>query len=162
MRSFSTLSVQWCRRRGVQMHPKSVDFSKIWAKSLKIRAKSMKSGKIPKNPGKIHEILGKILETRWKNGAQRCLIFKNGAQRLQKNRLRPLLEVIPTERSPWSLWEKICREKLHKNFSGKFGEFRSKMLRTPKNLPAPTPMSRPVLFRIAAVGSAGLTGEIQH
>jgi len=31
-------------------------------------------------------------------------------------------------------------EKKHKNFSGKFGKIRAKILRTPKNLLAPTPM----------------------
>jgi len=30
------------------------------------------------------------------------------------------------------LWEKICGQKAHKNFSGKFGEIRAKILRTPK------------------------------
>jgi len=30
--------------------------------------------------------------------------------------------------------------KSHKNVSGKFGKFRSKILSIPKNLPAPTPM----------------------
>ena len=30
------------------------------------------------------------------------------------------------KKSSWSLWEKICRQKLHKNISGKFGEIRAK------------------------------------
>jgi len=38
------------------------------------------------------------------------------------------------------LWEKICRQKLRNNFSGKFGEIRAKILRTLKNLLAPTLM----------------------
>jgi len=37
------------------------------------------------NPGKIFENLGKIAEHPGKNGAQRCLVTKNGTQRLQKN-----------------------------------------------------------------------------
>ena len=45
------------------------------------------------------------------------------------------------KRSSWSLWEKICRQTSHKNFSGKFGEIEAKILRTPKRLPAPTPMT---------------------
>jgi len=39
------------------------------------------------------------------------------------------------------LWEKPCRQKSHENVSGKFGEIRAKILRTPKTLPASTPMS---------------------
>jgi len=39
-----------------------------------------------------------------------------------------------------SLWEKICRQKLHKNVAGKFREIRTKNLRTPKNL-SPTAMT---------------------
>jgi len=35
----------------------------------------------------------------------------------------------------------ICRQTPHKNFSGKFGEIWAKMLRTPNNLPPPTPMT---------------------
>jgi len=31
-------------------------------------------------------------------------------------------------------------QKSHNNFSGKFGKIRAKILRTPKNLLAPTPM----------------------
>jgi len=41
----------------------------------------------------------------------------------------------------WSVWEKICRQRSHKNVSGKFGEIRAKIHHTPTNFPAPTPMS---------------------
>ena len=34
----------------------------------------------------------------------------------------------------------LCGQKAHMNFSDKFGEIRAKILRTPKNLPDPTPM----------------------
>jgi len=37
-------------------------------------------------------------------------------------------------------------KKWPKNFSGNFGEIRAKIFRTPKNLPAPTPMREQVLF----------------
>ena len=43
-------------------------------------------------------------------------------------------------RSSCSLWEKICGQKAHKNFSGKFGEIREKIHPTLENLPAPTPV----------------------
>ena len=46
------------------------------------------------------------------------------------------------KRSSWSLWEKICGKNCPKSFSGKFGEIRAKILRTLKNLPAPTPMMK--------------------
>jgi len=44
---------------------------------------------------------------------------------------------------------KICGQKLHNNISGKFGEIRAKILRTPKNLPAPTPMPVDTLTAIS-------------
>ena len=44
------------------------------------------------------------------------------------------------KRSSWSLWEKSCRQKSQNNFSGKFGEIRAKIIHTPKNLLASTPM----------------------
>jgi len=43
-----------------------------------------KSFDLRKNLGKIPENLGKIPEILGKNGAQRCLTSKNGAQHLQK------------------------------------------------------------------------------
>jgi len=41
--------------------------------------------------------------------------------------------------------EKIFRQKSHKNFSGKFGEIRAKILRTPENMTAPHLCSHTVL-----------------
>lgn len=38
------------------------------------------------------------------------------------------------------MWDKICKQNAHKNFSGMFWEIRVKILRTPKHWPAPTPM----------------------
>ena len=55
-----------------------------------------------------------------KNVAQRVLIWGNGAQ--------------------YGLHEKIFAQKIAQKFSGKFGEIRAKILRTPKNLPAATPV----------------------
>jgi len=43
-------------------------------------------GKIPENLNKIPKYLGEIPENLGKNGAQICLISKNGAQGLQKNK----------------------------------------------------------------------------
>jgi len=43
-------------------------------------------GKIPEDPNKIPKYLGKIPENLGKNGTQRCLTSKNGAQGLQKNK----------------------------------------------------------------------------
>jgi len=39
-----------------------------------------------------------------------------------------------------SVWEEILIQRVAENFLGKFGEIRAKILRTPKNLPAPTRM----------------------
>ena len=86
------------------------------------------------------ENLGKIPENLGKNGAQRCLTSKNGAQRLQKNTIKTFFGGHTKSKNSCSLWEKVCGQKAQKNFSGKFGEIRAKILRTSKNLPAPTPM----------------------
>jgi len=48
-------------------------------------------GKTSENPDKIPENLSKIPENPGKNGTQRCLISKSGAQLLQKNILRPFI-----------------------------------------------------------------------
>jgi len=127
--------------------------------------------KIPENPGKIRGNLGKICENlrkipenlckvprnTIKNGAQRALIWKNGAQRallwkkwdptcidliklVHKITWRSFLEVIRKN----ILHEKYSHKKWPKIFLGKFGEIRAKILRTPKKLPAPTPMCRPM------------------
>jgi len=104
---------QWCRRQGCRGWTCTPNVLTCW------------------NPAKIHENQGK-------NGTQRCLTSKNGAQRLQKNTWILFLEVTPIKGFFW------------KNFSGKsrtrhFGQFwslRAKIFRKPKNLPAPTLMSR--------------------
>ena len=70
---------------------------------------------------------GKIPENADKNGAQRCLISKK-APNVCRNTNEDLF-----------FW-KICRQKSHKNLSGKFVEIRAEILRTSKRLPAPTPM----------------------
>jgi len=90
-------------------------------------------GKIPENLRKIPENPSKTPENLGKNGAQRCLTSKNGAQGLQKNKWRPFC---------WRSHQKNGRQKLHDNFLGKFGKFCAKILCTPKNLLAPTPMLR--------------------
>ena len=61
---------------------------------------------------------------------------KNGAQLLHKN----IFCGHSKKWCSWSLWEKICRQTSHKNFSGKFDKIRAKILRTTRNLLAPTPL----------------------
>ena len=82
------------------------------------------------NPGKIPVNLNKILENMGKNGAQRCLTLKMAPNVCRKISEEHFLEVIP----------KNGRQKLHDNFLGKFGKIWAKILCTPKNMPAPTPM----------------------
>jgi len=57
--------------QGVKAHPQKICFVE-------------NPGKIPENLGKIPKFLGKLPEHRCKNGVQRCLTSKVGAQRLQK------------------------------------------------------------------------------
>jgi len=79
---------------------------------------SVNLGKICENLRKIHETLEKFHDNVGKNGAQNHKNF--------------CLEVIHNTVVMHTKWPKI--------FSGKFGEIRAKILRTPKNLPAPAPM----------------------
>jgi len=78
--------------------------------------------------GKTSENLGKILENP----------SKYGAQRLQKNTItgKTFFGITPKMLFVGkNLWANSTQ-----NLFGKFGEYRAKILRTPKNLPAPIPM----------------------
>jgi len=104
-------------------------------------------GKILENLGKTSENLGKISENPGKNGAQRYLTSENmAANILRKTHLGPFLGGLTKNRSSCSLWENICGQQAHKSFSGKFEEIRAKILRTPKNLPAPTLMPKHIVL----------------
>ena len=63
-----------------------------------------------------------------KNGSQNCLISKNGAQGLQKNTWRPVLEVKPKKDLIDLCGRKFVGKSCTKTFSGKFGEIREKSL----------------------------------
>jgi len=72
---------------------------------------------------------------------ERCLISKNGAKPLWKNTWIPsFLEVKPKKYLLHDLCGRNMWAKCHKNVSGKFGKIRAKILRTPKNSPAPAPV----------------------
>jgi len=88
-------------------------------------------GKIPENLGKASENLGKVLENPGKNGA--------GAQRLQKYTIK-IFSWRSHGKQVFTFFVENLWQKAHKNVSGKFEEIRAKILRTPENLPAPTPM----------------------
>jgi len=91
-------------------------------------------GKVPENSGKIRGNLGKLLITRAKMAPNLLWFEKIGAQRVQ-NHMKTFFSF-----QKRSSWENTRTKKWLKNFSGKFGEIRAKILRTPKHLPAPTPM----------------------
>jgi len=55
---------------------------------------------------------------------------KNGAQRLLKNTGKLFLEFVPKKVFMIFVGENL-QAKSHKNFSGKFGKIRAKILRTP-------------------------------
>ena len=84
--------------QGLQAHPQKFWFSENLCKS-------------PENPGK--------------NGAQRFWLQKMAPKVYIKTHENLFLEVTKKEVFI-SLWKKICRQKFHKNFSGKFGETRAK------------------------------------
>jgi len=113
---------QRCRRWGCKRTTKGFDLSKIRAKSLKILAKSLKIwAKMVPNVVSYQKMAPNVCRKTHEDHL-RCFISKNGAQRLQKNTWRPFFWRSYQKRSSGSLWEKICKQKLHKNFSGKFGK----------------------------------------
>jgi len=78
------------------------------------------------------ENLGNIPDNPCENGAQRCLTSKNGAQGLQKNTWRPVLEAAP-EKVVMIFVEKVCRKKVAQNtFRGSLEKFGQKSFTTPK------------------------------
>jgi len=98
--------------QGVQAQPQKFWFVKNFCKT------SENLGKIPENPGKSCD--------------QRCLTSKMAPNVCRKAQLRPFFGGHTINRSSCSLWDKICGQKAHKNFSGKLGEIGAKILRTPK------------------------------
>jgi len=120
--------MQWCRRRefrGCKRTPKSFGWSQIRAKSLKIRAKSLKLWtKFLKIWVKPLKILEKMATNVCRKTQKHMKTFFGGH----------------TKKGLHNLCGRICRQKLYKNFSGKFGEIRAKILRTPKILPSPIPV----------------------
>jgi len=84
--------------------------------------------------------LGKLPENTVKNGAQRCLILKNWRSTCAESHEDLFWEVISKD----GVYDLCGRKYSHKgfpdNFSGKFEEYRAKIFRTPKTLPAPTHM----------------------
>ena len=104
---------QWCRRRGCWGSNRNPNVLIYW-----------NPGKIPANPGK--------------NVTQRCLTSNNGAQRLQKNTWILFLEITP--KKGFLMGENLLA-KVTQNFRQVWG-LRATILRTSKNCPAPTVMSR--------------------
>jgi len=93
---------QWSWRRGCKdckRTPKSFDLLKIWTKAQRIRVK------IAPNVVWLKKMAPKV-----------CI----------KKTWRPFFGGCTKKRSSRSLWDKICSQKLHKKFSGKFGEIRAK------------------------------------
>ena len=116
---------QWCRRRGCKRTIKSFDLVKIRAKSLKIREKPVKT--FAKSLKIWTEMPPNVvwLEKKW---------FPTFSESYEDFFWRPSQTKV--------CLRKCSHKKWPKRFSGKFGEIRAKIFRTPKNLPDPTP--RPV------------------
>ena len=105
---------------GVQAHPQKFWFVENF-------------GKIPENLGKPLKILAKSLKDREKSLKIRAKMARNVVwlQKMAPNvwrqtQLRPLFGGNTKNRTSWSLWEKICGQKAHKNVSSKFVEIRVK------------------------------------
>jgi len=101
---------QWCRR--YKRTPNSFDLSKIRAKSLKTWEKSLKI---------------------WAKWYPTFFCFKKMAPSVCRKWSH-------TKNHPKKGVHDLWGRKSHKNILGKFGEIWAKILRTPKNFPAPTPM----------------------
>jgi len=78
-----------------------------------------------------------FVENPGKNGAYRLTSFLKTFMEVTHNNFCVISNL---KKSSLSLWDKNCRQMPHKNFSGKFGEIQAKILLTPKNLPASTPV----------------------
>jgi len=108
---------------------------------VKIRAKFLKIGKISGNLGKICGNLGKTPETLGKlpantaEMASSVLRFEKSGPQREQNHMKTFFH------SKNGLHEKIFAQKVVQIFSGKFEKIRTKILRTPKYLRAPTPMA---------------------
>ena len=104
---------QWCRRQGVQAHPLKFwlgeNPGKIWTRSVKTFA-SLKMW------AKFLKIRAKVM----------CFDLKKSRPKSQTRFLQVIRNTV------------FVRKKCPKYFSGKFGEIRAKMRRTPKILPART------------------------
>jgi len=95
-------------------------------------------GKIPENLGKTSEYLGKIPRKSGQNRRPTSFDFKKWRPTFAEK--RPYLEVTSKTGLHVLCGSKCVGIRRKKNFSGKFGEIRTKILRTHKNLSAPTPM----------------------
>ena len=110
--------------QGVQVHHQNFWFVKNVSKIPQNPGKIPQNlGKIPENPNKTSKYLGKISENLGKNGPQRSSTSKNGAQRLQKNKWRPCLDIAPQN----------GRQKLCDNLLGRFWKNLGKNLLHPQN-----------------------------
>jgi len=99
---------------------------KTWAKSLKICTKPLK-------------IWVKSLKI-WQKRRPTLFDFKNGAQRLQKNAIKTIFWRLNQKQGfMFFVGENVWTKGAQKLF-GKVGKIRAKNLRTPQNMPAPTPM----------------------
>jgi len=118
---------QWCRRRGCRWckrTPKSFDLVETRLKSLKIRAKSVKT-------------FANSLQLRAKMAPNVCDLKEIAPNVLSFEKMAPK---ITRRRFFFGGHPKCSLHAQKNNFSGKFEEIRAKILRTPKNLPAPAPM----------------------
>jgi len=82
--------------------------------------------------GKIPEYLGKIPENPDKNGDQRCLTSKNGAQSLQKNKLRPFFGVHSKKYLNNLCGRKFLGRSRTTTVRASLGKFRQKSFAPPK------------------------------
>jgi len=120
---------QWCRRRGCRGYkrtPKCVDLLKIWEKFLKIWAKPLKNSV-------------KSLKIRAKMAPDVAWLQKMAPNICRKAQLRPLFSRSHQKQVfIFFVGENLWATGAQKLFGQVWGNS-GKILRTPKNLPAPTP-----------------------
>jgi len=132
------MSNQWCRNlgcRACKSTPKSFDLLKIWAKSLKMLAKILKIwAKSLKIRIKSLNIQAKSLKI-WEKWRPTLFDFKKWRPRFAEKQVKTIF---------WGPHHKNGRQKLYDNFFGKFGKIWIKILCTPKDLLASTPMCQTI------------------
>jgi len=124
-------STQWCRRRGNRGYKRTPKILICW----KFGQNPWKSGQICENVRKYLKCWENYLKVRIKMAPNVVWFWKIGPQHGKIN----MKTFFGGQPKKYPCGRKYSHKELPESFSGRFGEIRAKIFRTPKNLPAATP-----------------------